>query len=591
MRRLLVANRGEIARRVMRTARAMGIATVAVHSDADAAALHVREADAAFALAGDRAADSYLRIDKLIAAAKATRADAVHPGYGFLSENAEFAQAVLDAGLVWVGPPPAAIHALGSKSAIKRLAATLAVPCLPGYAGDDQTDARFLHEAERIGYPVMVKAAAGGGGRGMRVVPGEADLPGALASARSEAEAAFGSGELLLERALAAPRHVEIQVVADMHGRCIHLGERDCSVQRRHQKVIEEAPAPAVDDELRARIGKIGVEAAKAVDYVGAGTIEGLLQDGEYFFLEMNTRVQVEHCVTEMVTGIDIVREGILAAAGEPLSYTQEQVELRGHAIECRINAEDASKNFAPAPGKIGDYKEPAGPGVRVDSGVGPGGEVTPMYDPMVAKLIVWDADREQATRRAIRALHEYEIEGLKTLIPFHIALLGTEQWANGETCRDLLEDKKWLKTLAFDAPPKPAESEDEKVEQAYTVEVSGKRFDVKVIGPPFAGGAAPNGATPAAGRAAPKRGERKSSAGGGADELLSPLQGNMWKVLVEQGQAVEEGQIICIIEAMKRENEVTAHKAGVIETLSVKEGEPIQSGAPIAIIKAPAAE
>jgi acetyl-CoA/propionyl-CoA carboxylase biotin carboxyl carrier protein len=305
--------------------------------------------------------------------------------------------------------------------------------------------------------------------------------------------------------------------------------------------------------------------------------------------------VQVEHCVTEMVTGIDIVREGILAAAGEPLSYKQSDVELRGHAIECRINAEDASKNFAPAPGGIGNYKEPAGPGVRVDSGVGPGGEVTPMYDPMVAKLICWDVDREKATRRAIRALHEYEIEGLKTLIPFHIALLDTEQWANGETCRDLLEDKSWLKTLAFDAPPKPAESEDDTVEQAYTVEVSGRRFDVKVIGPPFAGGGvATNGAGAGgtvSGRAAPKRGERKSSGGGGADELVSPLQGNMWKVLVEQGQTVEEGQLICIIEAMKMENEIAAHKAGVIETLSIKEGEPIQSGAPIAVIKAPAAE
>jgi acetyl-CoA/propionyl-CoA carboxylase biotin carboxyl carrier protein len=380
-----------------------------------------------------------------------------------------------------------------------------------------------------------------------------------------------------------------VQVLADDHGNVIHLGERDCSVQRRHQKLIEESPAPAVDEEMRERIGKIGTEAAKAVGYRSAGTIEGLLQDGEYFFLEMNTRVQVEHCVTEMVTGIDIVREGIRAAAGEELSYSQDDVELRGHAIECRINAEDASKNFAPAPGKIGDYREPSGPGVRVDSGVGPGGEVTPMYDPMVAKLITWDADREHCTRRMLRALGEYEIEGLKTLIPFHTALLKTDQWANGETCRDLLEDKAWLKELAFDKPPAPAEDgEPETVEQTYTVEVSGRRFDVRVIGPPFAGG---NGAGPSAGRAAPKRGARKAAgAGGGADELLSPLQGNMWKVLVEQGQTVEEGQLICIIEAMKMENEITAHKAGVVETLSVKEGEPIQSGAQIAVIKAPAA-
>jgi acetyl-CoA/propionyl-CoA carboxylase biotin carboxyl carrier protein len=357
-------------------------------------------------------------------------------------------------------------------------------------------------------------------------------------------------------------------------------------VQRRHQKLIEESPAPAVDDELREHIGRIGVEAARAVDYVGAGTVEGLLQDGEYFFLEMNTRVQVEHCVTEMTTGIDIVREGIRAAAGEPLSAGQDDIALRGHAIECRINAEDASKNFAPAPGQITSYREPAGPGVRVDSGVGPGSEVTPMYDPMVAKLIVWDADRERATRRMLRALGEYEIGGLKTLIPFHTALLATEQWANGETCRDLLEDRQWLKALAFPRPERHADGEEaESVEHAYTVEVSGRKFDVKVIGPPY--GSAVNGAAPATAGPKPRRAERAgSSAGGGADELVSPLQGNMWKVLVEPGQAVEEGQLVCIIEAMKMENEIMAHKAGVVAQLAVKEGDPITSGATIAVIK-----
>jgi acetyl-CoA/propionyl-CoA carboxylase biotin carboxyl carrier protein len=368
----------------------------------------------------------------------------------------------------------------------------------------------------------------------------------------------------------------------------IHLGERDCSVQRRHQKVIEESPAPAVDDAMRERIGQIGVEAARAVGYVGAGTVEGLLQDGEYFFLEMNTRVQVEHCVTEMTTGLDIVREGIRAAAGEELSVSQDEVVLRGHAIECRINAEDASKSFAPAPGQITSYREPAGPGVRVDSGVTAGSEITPMYDPMVAKLIVWDVDREQATRRMLRALDEYEIGGLKTLIPFHVALLQTEQWANGETCRDLLEDKGWLKALAFPKPaPTDADAAAETVEHTYTVEVSGRKFDVRVIGPPFGGGA--NGAAPAA-PAKPRRAERAGTgAGGGADELVSPLQGNMWKVLVEQGQAVEEGQLVCIIEAMKMENEIAAHKAGVIERLAVKEGDPITSGATIAVIKSAA--
>jgi len=314
------------------------------------------------------------------------------------------------------------------------------------------------------------------------------ELEEAFEGAAREGEKFFSDATVYLERYLPDPRHVEVQVLADAEGNAIHLGERDCSVQRRHQKLIEESPAPAVDDELRARIGQIAVEAALAVNYRSAGTIEGLLADGEYYFLEMNTRVQVEHCVTELTTGIDIVREQLRIATGEPLSFSQEDVVLRGHSIECRINAEDASKNFAPAPGRIGSYREPAGPGVRVDSGVTAGSEITPMYDPMVAKLIVWDLDREAATRRMLRALNEYEITELRTLIPFHQALLATEQWARGETCRDLIEDRKWLKQLAFPKPEKPSEEDGDEVsqlEQDYTVEVSGRRFDVKVIGPP----------------------------------------------------------------------------------------------------------
>jgi acetyl-CoA/propionyl-CoA carboxylase, biotin carboxylase, biotin carboxyl carrier protein len=593
-KKVLVANRGEIAIRVMRTLEEMGIASVAVYSELDRDALHVQRADEAYLLGGPTAAESYLNIDKLLEVVKESGAEAVHPGYGFLAENAAFARALEEAGVTFIGPPASAIDAMGSKTKARELMQAAGVPIVPGTTEPVESleDAMRIAKDE-IGFPVAVKAAGGGGGKGFRVALTEDKLQDAFEGAAREGEKFFGDATVYLERYLPDPRHVEVQILADRHGNVIHLGERDCSVQRRHQKLIEESPAPAVAaiEGMRDRIGKIGVDAAKAVDYVGAGTIEGLLQDGEYFFLEMNTRVQVEHCVTEMTTGVDIVREGILAAAGEELTVKQEDVELRGHAIECRINAEDASKNFAPAPGRIGDYKEPSGPGVRVDSGVGPGGEVTPMYDPMVAKLIVWDVDREHATRRMIRALGEYEIEGLKTLIPFHTALLGTEQWANAETCRDLVEDKKWLKELAFDAVAKPAEDDEEKVEQAYTVEVSGRRFDVKVIGPPPVAGAAvtANGAAAAGGRQAPKRGERKASAGGGADELVAPLQGNMWKVLVEQGQAVEEGQLICIIEAMKMENEITAHKAGTIETLSVKEGEPIQSGAPIAVIKSPA--
>ena len=347
-----------------------------------------------------------------------------------------------------------------------------------------------------IGYPIAVKAAGGGGGKGFRVAESEDELEKAFEGASREGEKFFSDPTVYIERYLPDPRHVEVQVLADSHGNVVHLFERDCSVQRRHQKLIEESPAPAVDPELRERIGKIGTEAAKAVDYRSAGTIEGLLQDGEYFFLEMNTRVQVEHCVTEMVTGIDIVREQIKIAAGEELQFGQDDIEIRGHAIECRINAEDASKKFAPAPGKIGSYREPSGPGVRVDSGAEEGYEVLPLYDPMIAKLIVWDVDREASTRRMIRALHEYEIGGLKTLIPFHVALLDTDQWRNGETCRDLVEDKDWLKQLAFDPPPAAGDDEDEepKVARDYAVEVSGKRFEVKVIGAALPNGGAPGG-------------------------------------------------------------------------------------------------
>jgi acetyl-CoA/propionyl-CoA carboxylase biotin carboxyl carrier protein len=596
--KVLVANRGEIAIRVMRTLEEMGIASVAVYSELDRDALHVQRADEAYLLGGPTAAESYLNIPKILEVIKESGAEAVHPGYGFLAENAAFARACEDAGIVFIGPPASAIDAMGSKTKARELMQAAGVPIVPGTTEAVETYEDALRIAnDEIGFPVAVKAASGGGGKGFRVALSEDKLKDAFEGASREGEKFFSDGTVYLERYLPDPRHVEVQVLADTHGNVIHLGERDCSIQRRHQKLIEESPAPewVVDEALREKIGKIGIEAAKAVDYVGAGTIEGMLQDGEYFFLEMNTRVQVEHCVTEMTTGIDIVREGILAAAGEELTVKQDDVVLRGHAIECRINAEDASRNFAPAPGAIGGYKEPSGPGVRVDSGVGPGGVVSPMYDPMVAKLIVWDKDRETATRRMLRALAEYEIEGLKTLIPFHSALLATDEWAQGSTCRELLEDKDWLKTLAFPDPPKPSDDDDadEKVEQAYTVEVSGRRFDVKVIGPPPAGSGVAVAAGPAPNGAAPKkRGERKTSGGGGADELVSPLQGNMWKVLVKQGDTVQEGQLLCIIEAMKMENEITAHKAGTIETLSITEGEPIQAGAPIAVIKsAPAAE
>jgi acetyl-CoA/propionyl-CoA carboxylase biotin carboxyl carrier protein len=597
--KVLIANRGEIAVRIVRALEELGVASVAVYSEIDRDTPHVKRAGEAYNLGEGPAADNYLNIEKILDAARRSGAQAIHPGYGFLAENAPFAQACEDAQIVFVGPPASAIEAMGSKTRARELMQAAGVPIVPGTTEPVATVADALRIAKQeIGFPVAVKAAGGGGGKGFRVALTEDELEGAFEGSSREGEKFFSDPTVYLERYLHDPRHVEVQVLADRHGNVIHLGERDCSIQRRHQKVIEESPAPpwVVDPQMRERIGQIGVNAARAVDYVGAGTIEGLFSAGEsgepeYFFLEMNTRVQVEHCVTEMTTGIDIVKEGIRAAAGEELSYAQVDVELRGHAIECRINAEDASKNFAPAPGKIGRYSEPTGPGIRVDSGVEEGGEVSPMYDPMVAKLIVWDADREQATQRMLRALSEYEIEGLKTLIPFHQALLASEQWAKGETCRDLLEDKKWLKTLAFEAPAGVAASGDEeaeeKVQRTYEVEVSGKRFDVRVLGAPFAGavGSMNGTAGASAGRRPPQRGERKSSAGGGPDTLPSPLQGNMWKVLVKQGDTVTEGQLLCIIEAMKMENEITAHKAGTISELPISEGAPIAAGAPIATI------
>ena len=586
--KVLVANRGEIAIRIARTLKEMGIVSVAVYSEIDRDAPHVREADEAFLIGPAVPAESYLNILKIIETAKEAGAEGIHPGYGFLAENAEMARACAEAGITWIGPPPESIEAMGSKTKAREIMEQAGVPIVPGSTevAKDLDDAR--RQADEAGYPVACKAAGGGGGKGFRVAMTPDDLEEAFEGSAREGEKFFSDPRVYVERYLEDPRHVEVQVLADSHGNVIHLGERDCSLQRRHQKVVEEAPGPHVDEEMRERIGKIATDAAAAVGYRGAGTIEGMQVGDEYFFLEMNTRVQVEHCVTEMVTGIDIVREQILVAAGEPLSIAQEDVRLFGHAIECRINAEAAHKNYAPAPGPIGDsYREPSGPGIRVDSGVEAGSEVTPMYDPMVAKLIVWDVDREKATRRALRALDEYDSGGLTTLIPFHKAILATEQWARGETCRDLMEDKEWLKTTApTDAsPPAPSEDEAELVTRDYKVEVSGKLFDVKVIGEAPAGGAA----APAAGggKKPPKR-ERKGGGGPSAssDALPSPLQGTVLKVAVEQGAEVSEGDLICVIEAMKMENEITAHRSGKVEELPISEGAAVGSGDTLAVIK-----
>jgi acetyl-CoA/propionyl-CoA carboxylase biotin carboxyl carrier protein len=585
--KVLVANRGEIAIRVMRALKEMGIASVGVYSEADRSTPHVREADEAFLLGPPVPAESYLNVEKILEVAKQSGAEAIHPGYGFLAENPAFAEACEKAGVEFIGPPASAIEAMGSKTRAREIMSEAGVPIVPGTTAPVEDVAAAKKEAKAIGYPVACKAAGGGGGKGFRVAASEEELEEAFEGASREGEKFFSDPTVYLERYLEDPRHVEVQVLADSHGNVIHLGERDCSIQRRHQKLIEEAPAPHVDAEMRERIGKIATDAAEAVGYRSAGTVEGLQVGEDYFFLEMNTRVQVEHCVTEMVTGIDIVREQIRIAAGEELSIGQGDVEWRGHAIECRINAEAAHKNFAPAPGKIERYIEPAGPGVRVDSGLEAGSEVTPLYDPMVAKLISWDIDREKATSRMLRALDEYEIEPLQTLIPFHKAILATEQWANGETCRDLTEDKKWLKGLAPEEPAPPAPDEEaETSERTYSVEVDGRLHRVKVIGAAPSANSNPAGA---AVRRPPKREREGGAAGGGGaagETLISPLQGTVLRVAVEKGAEIEEGALVCVIEAMKMENEITAHRAGKVVELNVKEGGSVGSGDLIAKIE-----
>ncbi len=577
--KVLIANRGEISIRVARALREMGIGSVAVYSEIDRDAPHVREADEAFLLGPASPAESYLNVDRILEAAKQSGSEAIHPGYGFLAENAPFAKACEKAKITFIGPPAKAIEAMGSKTESRKLMQKAGVPIVPGAVEPVADVEAAKKQAKEIGYPIACKASGGGGGKGFRVAADEEGLAEAFEGAAREGEKFFSDPTVYLERYLEDPRHVEVQVIADAKGNVIHLGERDCSLQRRHQKLIEEAPGPKVDAEMRERIGKIATDAAAAVGYRSAGTVEGLQVDDDYFFLEMNTRVQVEHCVTEMATGIDIVREQVRIAAGEKLSISQEEVELRGHAIECRINAEAAHKNFAPAPGRITSYREPAGPGVRVDSGVEAGSEVTPMYDPMVAKLIVWDVDREHATARMLRALDEYKIGGLTTLIPFHKAILATQQWANGETCRDLIGDRNWLKELAPEETAEPADTADEaQAERDFKVEVAGKLFEVKVIGD----AAAPAGAGGSAGLKRPPK--RAQSADGPAaatasEDLISPLQGTVLKLAVEQGDEVSEGDLICVIEAMKMENEITAHRSGKVSELAISEGASVTSG------------
>jgi acetyl-CoA/propionyl-CoA carboxylase biotin carboxyl carrier protein len=571
--KVLVANRGEIAVRIFRTLRELGIGSVAVYSEADRDALHVAKADEAFLVGPGPAADSYLAADRVLAAAARAGADAVHPGYGFLAENAEFARAVEAAGLVWIGPPPAAIELMGSKTRARQAMQAAGVPIIPGTTDPVDSPEEVARLGEEIGYPLLIKAAAGGGGKGMKVVrdPGEAEA--AFASAQREGQAYFANPAVYVERYLEDPRHVEVQVLADAHGNVIHLGERDCTIQRRHQKLVEETPSPAVDEELRERIGRIAVDAARAAGYRSAGTIEGLLApDGSYYFMEMNTRIQVEHTVTEVVTGLDLIREQILVAAGEPLSLQQEDVRLVGHAIECRINAEDPSRGFLPTPGRITRYREPSGPGVRVDSGVEEGRAIPDLYDPMIAKLIVHGVDREHARNRMLRALDEFEIGGVHTLLGFHRALLSHPCFVAAETCHGVVESAELAQQaeqLSHEATVARAPDGAVRV-RPVLAEVDGRRYEVRLLEP-----------EPPHRELARRRRERAASGVGGAgqDAVVSPMQGTVLSVQVAEGDAVQPGQVLCIVEAMKMENEVHATRAGVVADLSIAAGAPVKSG------------
>ncbi|MFL6037789.1 MAG: acetyl/propionyl/methylcrotonyl-CoA carboxylase subunit alpha [Gaiellaceae bacterium] len=577
-RKVLVANRGEIAIRVFRTLRELGIGTVAVYSDADRSSAHVGYADDAYAL------DDYLSQEAILDAARRADAEAIHPGYGFLAENAAFARACAAAGIVWIGPPPEAIDAMGSKIEARERMRAAGVPIVPGVTEAVESAERVRELGDELGWPVAIKASAGGGGKGLKVVRSADEAERAFESARREGEAYFSDAAVYVERYLEDPRHVEVQVLADAHGNVIHLGERDCTIQRRHQKLVEETPSPAVDDALRERIGAIAVDAARAVGYQSAGTIEGLLsQEGEYFFLEMNTRIQVEHTVTELVTGLDLIREQVLIAAGERLSLRQEDVRLSGHALECRINAEDVSNGFLPAPGRIAAYREPAGPGVRVDSGVVAGSEISPRYDPMVAKLVVHGLDREHARRRMLRALDEFVIDGVKTLIGFHKALLTHPCFIEGATCHGIVESELLAARAAElengtrpGTVPGPGQG---LVPAVRSVEVDGRRFDVRILRPepPFA-------------ELARRRRERARAHGGGGagkDAIVSPMQGTVLAVEVADGDAVEAGQVVCVVEAMKMENEVHAHRSGRVSELSVAPGEPVKTGQVICVVSA----
>ncbi len=590
--KVLIANRGEIAVRVIRTCRDLSIATVAVYSDLDRNALHVRLADEAYALGGETAADSYLNVPKILDAIRRSGADGVHPGYGFFSENADFARAVTAEGAAWIGPPPEAIEVMGDKISSRLAAERAQVAGVPGTTSVTATAEEVTAFGERHGWPVVIKAAYGGGGRGMRVVESAAEAPAALESAQREALKAFGRSESYLERYLPWPRHVEVQVFADTRGHCVYLGTRDCSAQRRHQKLIEEAPAPEIPAEVEAAMGEAAVKVALACGYVNAGTVEFLYQDGEFFFLEMNTRLQVEHPVTELVTGMDLVALQLKVASGERLPFAQSDVARRGHAMEVRINAEDpAGGRFLPSPGTITRFRRADGFGVRTDAGYDEGDTVSQFYDNLVAKLVVWGADREEARHRMLRALRETEIVGVATTIPADIAILEHPDFVAVRHATAWVEQRLDLSGIASPVTPAPVEpGQPPLVERDVDAEVNGRRYRVKLWVPdlpaPAPGAGANAGVRGGSTRPRPATTPSRGAAPGGGGSVTVPMQGTIVQVLVAAGDAVEAGQAVCILEAMKMENHINAERAGTVTQVNVAPGASVGAGDVVVVIE-----
>ena len=574
LRKVLVANRGEIAIRVMRACREEGLVSVAVVSEGEGSPRHARYADEVVTLVSANPLP-YLDMDAILRAATETGADAVHPGYGFLAENAVFARACAEAGLIFVGPPASAIATMGDKVRARETALAAGIPVVPGTDGEvDVTGARVF--GDEHGYPIAIKASAGGGGRGFRVAWSADEVDDAWRGASGEAMRYFSNPAVYVERYFDHPRHIEIQVMADQHGAVVGLGERDCSIQRRHQKLVEESPSPAIDDEMRATMNRTAEQLARAVGYVSAGTLEFLVQDGEFYFLEMNTRIQVEHPVTEQVTGIDLVREQLRVAAGKPLSFDAAP-QPWGHAIECRINAEDPANDFKPTPGPLRAFRRPEGFGIRVDTGFDEGGAIDPRFDSLIAKLIVWGRDRAEALSRLDRALEDFQVEGVATTIPLFRALIRTPKFASGDYDTRTLEQSGLAARVAPFTQPSIEPVDDGVV----MVEVDGRAYRVRL----------PDGLGVASSSRAARRPARAGRSGGAqvvaptSNELRSPIQGTVLSIAVEPGAAVETGQLICVVEAMKMENEITAHQSGTVTELAVEPGATIQTGATIAVI------